>query len=157
MVVVRACRDLEVVRRTRRDGDLVAGVLEDGARGVASVGAFVYDLESEVEEVLLESDNMVVVGSARDFRSIVARFHEEMGDFDDGIHGGDAAVSGERAWWLLGIASVVARVGLLVGASVGWSLSREWRQDVVRAIGQSQSESIGRIQSGSIGWGLGQR
>ena len=149
MVVVRACRDLEVVRRTRRDGDLVAGVLEDGARGVASVGAFVYDLESEVEEVLLESDNMVVVGSARDFRSIVARFHEEMGDFDDGIHGDDASVGGEGARWLMGRASVGDNEGLSVGALIGWNIGRERRRDVGMAlVGYSVGQTASGCRSG---------
>ena len=63
-VVVCARCDLEVVRRTRCDSDLVAGVLKDGARGSAGVGAFKCYLDADVEEVLLESENMVVIGSA---------------------------------------------------------------------------------------------
>ena len=43
------------------------GVLEDGAGGVAGVGAFECDLKADVEEVFLEFDDMVVVGIARDF------------------------------------------------------------------------------------------
>ena len=72
-VGVRVRRDLAVVWRTRRDGDLVAGVLENGDGGVAGVGAFECDLKADVEEVLLEVEDMVVVGIAQDFCSIFAR------------------------------------------------------------------------------------
>ena len=40
----RACHVLAVVGRIRRNGNLVAGVLEDGAGGVAGIGAFKGDL-----------------------------------------------------------------------------------------------------------------
>ena len=47
-VVVRACRDLAVVGRIRCDVNPVAGVLKDGAGGVAGIDAFEGDLEAYV-------------------------------------------------------------------------------------------------------------
>ena len=41
-------RDLAVVGRIRRNGDPLAGVLEDGAGGVSGIGAFGGDLEADV-------------------------------------------------------------------------------------------------------------
>ena len=127
-VVVCARRNLAVVRRTHQYGNLVLGVLEDGAGGVAGgvagAGAFKCDLKADVEEVLLESDDMVVVWSAQAFCSIVARLCEEAGDLDNGSHGDDAGIEGEGARWLLGGASVRSSVGLSVRASVGLSLSQ---------------------------------
>ena len=122
-VVILARSDLAVVRRTRQDGNLVmrGSLLEFG--GVAVVGAFKCDLKADVEEALLKFDNMVVVGSARDFCLIVARLREEAGDFDGGRHGDDAGVGGEGARCLLGRASFGSSVGLSVGALVGQSLS----------------------------------
>ena len=73
---------------------MVAGVLKYVAGGVAGVGALECDLKEDVEEVLLETDDMVVIGSVRDFFSIVARLREEAGDFDNGIHGDDSRVGG---------------------------------------------------------------
>ena len=107
VVVCTRC-NLAVVRRTFRHGNLVADVLEDGAKRVAGVGAFECNLKADVEEVLLESYNMVVVGIAQDFCSIVTPLRKEAGDFENGIHGDDAGVGGGGAWWLLG--------GALVGA-----------------------------------------
>ena len=54
---------MAVVRCSCQEIELVAGVIEDGDGGVADVGAFKCDLKADVEEVLLESENMVVVGS----------------------------------------------------------------------------------------------
>ena len=101
-VVVCACHDLSFVWRICRDGDPVAGILEDGAGGVAGIGAFEGDFEADVEEVLFERKYMVVVWCACDFRAIVARLHEEAGDFDYGSHSNDASVGGEGYRWLLG-------------------------------------------------------
>ena len=56
-----------VVRRTCRNDNMVAGVLKYVAGGVAGVGALECDLKEDVEEVLLETDDMVVIGSVRDF------------------------------------------------------------------------------------------
>ena len=134
--VVCARSDLAVVRRTRRYVDVLAGILEDGTGGVSGVRVFKGDLKADVEEVLFERDDMVVVGCACDFRSIVARLRKEAGDFDDGSHGDDASVGGEGARCLLGGSLVVASVryseGLLVGALGGRSLRRERRRDVGR-------------------------
>ena len=47
-VVVCACRDLAVVGPIRRNGDPIAVVLDDGAGGVAGIGAFKGDLEENV-------------------------------------------------------------------------------------------------------------
>ena len=96
-VVVCARRDLAVVWRIRRNGDLVAGVLEDGAGGVAGIGAFEGDLEADVEEVIFKRDDMAVVWCARDFRLIFASLCKEAVDLDDRIHGDDASVGGEGA------------------------------------------------------------
>ena len=41
---------------------------------------------------------MVLIGSARDFFSIIARLRKEAGDFDDGSDDDDAGVGGEGAW-----------------------------------------------------------
>ena len=94
-VIVCARRDLAVIWRIRRDSDLVAGVLEDGAGGVAGISAFEVDLGADVEEVLFKCDNVVIVWCARDFSSMDARLREEAGDFDNGSHGDDAGVGGE--------------------------------------------------------------
>ena len=155
-VVAHTRRGLDFLWRTRQDGDLVLDVLEDGAGGVAGVGALECYLKAEIEEVILEIDDTVVVGSARDFCLIFARLRKEAGDFDDRSHGDDAGVRGDGERWLLGRASVGASVGLLVGASVGRRLGRERRRDVGRYIGQRQRGSIGRRQSGSIRRNIGQ-
>ena len=94
---------------------MVAGVLEDGSGGVAGVSAFECNLNAGFEEVLLELDNMVVVGSAQDFCSVVAHLREEAGDFDNGIHCDDAGVWGERARWLMVGASIGASMMMHVG------------------------------------------
>ena len=120
-------------------------------------------MEEDVEEVLLESYNIFIVGCARNFRSIVTRLQEEAGNSDNKSHGDDDGVWGERALWLLGGASVEASVGdskgLSVEASVGRSLGRERRWDVGRfilvAAGRSLGQNLGRRQCGSIGRGLG--
>ena len=110
-VVVHACRDLAVAGSIRRNSDLVAGVLEDGAGGVAGIGAFKGNLEADFEEVLFERDYMVVVRCPCDFHVIVARLCEEAGGFDDGSHCDGAGVGGEGSQWLMGGASVWAAVG----------------------------------------------
>ena len=66
-VVVHVSRDLTVIRSTCREDDLLVGVLEDGAREIDIVHAFEGYLEVDAEEVLLESDDMVIIGCARDF------------------------------------------------------------------------------------------
>ena len=113
------------------------GVLEDGTRGVAGISASEGDLESYVEEVFFECNEMVIVWCACDFRAIVARLREEAGDFDDGSHGDDACVGEKGSRWLLGRASFVAavgdRAGLSVVDSVVWRLGSERR----RKLGQS--------------------
>ena len=124
---------------------MLAGVLENGAVGVAGAGAFECDLDADVEEVLLERDDMVVFGSACDFCLIVAQLREESGDFNDGSHGDDAGVGGEGSRWLLGGASVGDSEGLLVGASVGQRLGQERRQDVSRDL---VGDGVGRTASG---------
>ena len=93
-VIVSARRDLVVVWRICRNGDLVAGVLEDGAGGVAGISAFEVDLEADVEEILFKRDDMVVVWCTRDFRLIVARLRKEAGDFDDRGYDDDYSVGG---------------------------------------------------------------
>ena len=60
-VVVCACRNLAVVWHICRNGESVSGVLEDGVRGVAGIGASEGDLEADFEEVLFEHDDMDVV------------------------------------------------------------------------------------------------
>ena len=151
-----------VVWRICRDGDLVAGVLEDGAGGVSGICAFKGDLEADFEEVLFERDDMVVVCCACDFRAIVARLCEEAGDFDDRSHGDDAGVKGEGARWLLGGASVGDAVGdravLSVVDSVFQRLGSEWRRDLGRphrsgnqSVGASDANGVGK----SVGFGLG--
>ena len=90
--VVHARRDLAVVRRTCRDGDLVAGILKDGTGGVSGVGTFECNLKADVDEILLEMDNIVVVRSARYFCSIAALLRKEAGDFNNRSHGDDAGV-----------------------------------------------------------------
>ena len=156
-VVVLLRRDLAVVQYICRDGDLVAGVLEDGAGEVVGVGAFKCDLNADIDEVLLEFDNMVVIWSARYFCLIATRFCKEAGDFNNRSHSDGAGVGGEGTRWLLGGASVGASVGLLVGSSVGRILGQERRREVGQDIGQSQCGSIIQSQRGSIGRGLSQR
>ena len=69
-------------------------------------------MKANVEKVLLEIDDMVVVGSARDFCLIVARLHKEATEFMVM----NAIVRREGARWLLGGFSVGARVILSVRA-----------------------------------------
>ena len=166
-VVVCARRDLTFLRRIGYDGDLVAGVFEDSARWVAYVGAFKFNLEADVEEILIESDDMVAVWSAHDFCSIVARLHNEAGDFDNGSHSDDTGVGGEVAQWLIGGSLVGYSEGLSVGASVGQSLGRERRQDVgLDLVGDSVGrttlvhlwgywlDNLGRERCGDVGRAL---
>ena len=163
-VVVCARCDLAVVRRTCRYGDLVAGVLEYGAVEVTGVGAFKYNLKADVEEILLEIGDMVVIGGAQDFCSILTRLCKRAGDFDDRIHGDDAGIGGEGARWLLGGSSVGFCMVLSVGASVVWSLGQGRRWAVDRAIGHRRRQrgsngagtSVGLLV-GSIRRGLGRR
>ena len=98
---------------------------------------------------------MLVVGSAQDFCSIVARLREEAGDFNGGSNGDDAGVGGEAARRLLGGSSVGVRVVLSVWILVGWSLGRERRRDVGRDIGQRQSGLNG--SGASVGNSMGTR
>ena len=119
-----ARRDLVVVRSIHSYGNLLAGVLEDGAGGVAGIGAFKGDLEADIEEVLFKRDNMFIVGCAHDFCLIFARLSKDAGDFDGGSHGDDAGVRGEGARWLLRGSSVGASVGDRAGLLVGASVSR---------------------------------
>ena len=156
------CRDLAVVWRIFRNVEPLAGVLEDGAGGVAGIGAFEGDLEGDVEEVLFERNNMVVVWCACNFCAIVARLREEAGDFDDGSHGNGAGVGGEGARWLLGGASVEAAVGdhavLLVVDSVVRRPGIERRWDLGRSH-RSRTQSVGALDANgvgtSVGFGLG--
>ena len=88
---------------------------------------------------------------------VVARLHEEAGDFEDRSHGDDIGVGGEVSRWLLGGALVGASMGLLVGALVGQRLGREQHRDVGQAIGRRQRGSIGQRQRWSICRGLERR
>ena len=132
-VVVHACRDLAVAGSIRRDSDLVAGVLEDGAGGVAGIGAFKGNLEADFEEVLFERDYMVVVRCPCDFHVIVARLREEAGNLDDVIHGNGAGIEGDGSLWLLG--------GALVGVAVG---ERAVISGVVQRPGSERRWDLGR-------------
>ena len=80
---------------------------------------------------------MFAIWCANDFRSIVARFRKEVGDFDDGSHGNDTGVGGEGARWLLGGALVGDFVrdlaGLSVVALVGRRLGNKGRLELGRS------------------------
>ena len=105
---------------------------------------------------------MFAIWCANDFRSIVARFRKEVGDFDDGSHGNDTGVGGEGARWLLGGASVEAAVGdhavLLVVDSVVRRPGIERRWDLGRSH-RSRTQSVGALDANgvgtSVGFGLG--
>ena len=89
---------------------------------------------------------------------IVTRLREEAGDLDDGRHGDDAGVGGDRDWWLLGGASFGVAVGYCavllvvvwrpgrsngvadgVGTLVGRICRRKWCWDAGDSVGLSAS------------------